>query len=193
MTPITRFFCCCGVLSLAALTLPAGAQDSKAYGPGVLRPDQVKQCVADRNEVVALNTQLRQEKDRLTQDAAGIERVEAGLVRQQGEISVAREELVRLKAATKSNNLDSHLQASKAFKLKQEAFNVQVRTYNEGVTEQQKNRDRYNAAVLDLNARLDQLRNRANEVDGRCASGRAYQDDIRSAKEALGEGPAPQP
>lgn len=181
-------------LALATTAGTASAQDSKRnYGPGTLTPEQVKGCVRDRNGVVALNLSLSQEKNRLTAEAEEIAAVEAGLVYQQTEMSRSREELVGLKAATHTNDLEAHLKATTEFRQKSASFNALVRTYNEGVTRQQARRETHNAAVLKLNAQLEQLRERANAVDYRCTGAKAYQEDVRAAKEALSaEQPGPQ-
>lgn len=182
------------LLCAAAIALPVQAdEDARKYGPGVLKPDQVKQCLRDRNEMVALHGQLVQEQQTLAPRAEALERVEAGLVRQQTEIGATREELIRLKTATQSSNvaLETHLKTVTTFKNRTAYFNAQVKTYNEGVTEQQANRARYNEAANSLNARLAQYGARADEVNRRCAGITAYQEDISAAQEQLGEERAP--
>lgn len=174
---------------LLALGLnPAFAAD-KTYGPGYLRPEEIIQCMRDRNEVVATNLHLSQEKARIEQESASINEAEARLVQLQAGVDRDRRALTAMRSAMKvpEEELDDGLKQVQDFKRARAAFTEKVKTYNDGVNAQQARREPHNSAVLSLNARLEQLELRKREVDARCTGRQSYKDDVQKAKEALAE------
>lgn len=179
----TRQFCAV----LLALTLSEAARAEKSYGPGYLRPEQIKQCLRDRKQVTASNQELTREKARLEQEAGEIEAVEIQLRRQQAEIDHDRRVLTALRAPFKGpdEQLDDRLQQVQDFKKARAQFELKLKTYNDTVRSQQHRREPHNLAVLMLNEQLTQLDQRAKAVDARCTGTKSYPEDVRAAREAL--------
>lgn len=142
-----------------------------------LTPQQREQCVQERAQMVEWHARLVATGDRLRAENAQIEATERGLELQQTELAERRAELQALvaaaeakpKAAGSGAELDAHLKSLEALRAARERFNVQLKTYNDGVRVQQPRRDRYNAEAVALNEELARYDAQAKGIDARCA------------------------
>jgi chromosome segregation ATPase len=168
------------------------ATGTKIYGRGVLKADDVKDCVATAAKLNALNKEVRHQKQSAhasaasaNDEAATINKLDAEVRAEQAALDARVKELREEKAKLDTGNKDAVTafnSKSAAFEQDKDAYKAKVKDFNERVTKPKATGGpdvaAFNAKLNDLNAQLD-------DFDSRCGGKDYYADDFAAAKAAL--------
>ena len=167
--------------ALAAPALLAAAPPTRGY----LTPEQVTQCVSDRDEVDTLTQSLTAEKQKLDQTGDELEREQVDL-HQRGEnlaVYIQQQNQIANRAPAPE---DTGGDAGLDHYLKQYSGPMGARRkFNKAMSGHQQRLSTHNAQVDDYNLRLNGLRQRSTIVDRYCAGAKVRPQDLAAAKAAL--------
>lgn len=156
---------------LAAVSLALVASSAAALPP--LTRAEAAVCMRDLHDVQQRNATLTAESQRLGREAADIQDAERVLEQLQARVDADRAALTVLKErAEKEKTLEGQLRTRTDFDIAREAFEVQLKRYNDGVRAQQARREPYNRDARQLNAQIAVLDADSQEIDARCAGRR---------------------
>lgn len=172
---------------LIALALPALASAADA----IMSREQVEQCVRDREDVVARNKDLTEQKARIDDRADALVKNENRLNQAKDSLKPDLAELQRNEDELKrrGNDMAAYLQQATVVKKLSNAYKERVDRYNDDVRAHQVLLDQYNADADALNAKLALLEAKAQETDKRCVKNPAKRSDIDAAKTKVEEKP----
>lgn len=177
MTTLTR------TLLIVALALPTFVNASER--PTLTR-EEVEQCVADRNDVVARNEVLSAQKvqldvrgDALIENEARIKQGQASLKPDLAQLQTHQDELKR-----RANDMAAYFEQAKVVKGLSAAYKDRVDRSNADVRAHQVLLDQYNADVIVFNQQRDLLEVKELATNKRCTNKAAKRADIDAAKAA---------
>lgn len=175
------------LLLMAALALPVLANAADA----TMSREQIEQCLRDKQDVVARNKDLTEQKAKID------ERGDA-LIKNENRINAAKDslkpDLAQLQQnedelKRRTNDMASYLQQATVVKKLQAAYKERVDRYNDDVRAHQVLLDHYNADVQVLNTNLDELDAKARATDKRCVKNPVKRSDVDAAKTTVEEKP----
>jgi chromosome segregation ATPase len=190
-------------------------QKKKTYGPGFLKPDEVKQCLLDKRRIAADDAQIKTDVTGLTPESDAIAAEDKALqargdeIKAQGEkLAAQRKEIDTLGDDLKKSEpgvaanerevdryqkkADIYTQKVTAFNPQNEAYKKQVDDFNAQVNTHHARVVKQNQAADDVNARLAALKNFAADFDSRCTQAQSYDDDVKAAEAAIARDDAAQ-
>jgi DNA repair exonuclease SbcCD ATPase subunit len=147
--------------------------------------------VRDREDVVARNRDLTEQKSKLDERADALIKNENRLNQAKDSLKPDLVELQKNEDELKrrGNDMAAYLQQATVVKKLSAAYKERVGRYNDDVRAHQVVLDQYNADADVLNAKLTDLDGKARDTDKRCVKNPARRSDIDAAKSKVEEKP----
>jgi|GEM_PF-5928479 len=175
------------LLIMLALSPAAYAADDNS----TMSREQIEQCLRDRQEVVARNQDLTEQKARIDERGDALIRNESRMKDAQNSL---KPDLAQLQAnqdelKRRGNDMAAYLQQATVVKKLSAAYKERVDRYNADVRAHQVLLDQYNADADALNVQLAALDVKARSTDKRCVKNPVKRSDVDAAKAAVEEKP----
>ncbi|MGH8455929.1 MAG: hypothetical protein ACRETW_06145 [Stenotrophobium sp.] len=168
---------------------PAGA---KNYTPDILKPDDLKWCVANIDKINATDRSVKTDKARVEAEGEKVNAESAALTRMgnelktQGEALSAKSQQIEQTRSTidktKKASVDAFNASLKAFKEQHTAYDAKVKEYTSRGAKLKEQSDAYKESQTGINTKLDELNKAGAEFAQRCSNKNYYEDDMAAAK-----------
>jgi chromosome segregation ATPase len=168
---------------------PAG---SKTYGPEIIKPDDLKWCLANIDRINAAGRSLRADKARLQAEADAIKAENAELTRigntlkTEGKaLTEKSQEISRQRAKvdkSSKTSVDAYNASLKALRGQNAAYQAQVQQYSSRGAQLKARSDTYKQHQSAYNSQIDVLNKSVTAFSQRCSNKNYYTDDMAAAR-----------
>ncbi|MGH8459996.1 MAG: hypothetical protein ACRESS_00170 [Stenotrophobium sp.] len=193
----------------------------KTYGPDVLKPEALKNCLLLGQHIDALKTEASSEKTAVEAEALGITKQDASLAKDAdalktngNSVKAMQESLQQQKAAMETesqqpasdrvsrfdSDYDDRPSKNDAFNKNVAAFNLASAEYNDKIKDFNQNlaahKDivvKHNDAVNALNAKIKNLEEMDDNFNNQCAGYKFYADDLDKIRAVVSKDPVQTP
>ncbi|MGH8505603.1 MAG: hypothetical protein ACRETM_06515 [Stenotrophobium sp.] len=168
---------------------PAG---SKAYGPEIIKPEDLRWCVANIDKINANGRSIQLDKARLQSEADGIKAENAELTRignalkTEGEALAEKSQKISQQRASvdksKKASVDAYNASLKSLREQNAAYQSRVQQYTARGAKLKAQSDTYKQHQSAYNSATDALNQSAAGFSQRCSNKNYYADDMAAAK-----------
>lgn len=165
---------------------------TKVYGPDIIKPQDLKWCVANIDRINASGRSTEADKAHLQAEADGIKTENAALTRIGNELKAKGEALTEKSQKisqqratvdkTKKASVDAYNASLKSLREQSAAYQTQVQEYTARGAKLKARSDAYRQHQSAYNSAIDALNKSVTEFAQRCSNKNYYADDMAAAK-----------